>query len=157
VGINDYRILDPKHHELDKAFVFVLYIGQLETDRFKKLSDISQRAWNLPAPDPTAPEPVKKNWLDGLQQINKYILDKRDQEVFKKGDVPSILNLQDYLNEKLGQIVEVTLPDRRKLGIYPDNQRLLGDYDVEYHASTVINIAKLFQLFDASEIIIKEI
>ena len=157
VGINDYQILDPAHDEIRREFCLVLYIGELSADRFKKLQDISQKAWNLGVPDATATAPVKKAWLQALEAVRDKILDMRDKEQFKKADVPPLLELADYLNSKVGQIVEVQLPDRRRVGIYPDSQRLKGEHDIEYHASTIVNIAKLFELFDGPEIIIKEI
>jgi hypothetical protein len=157
VGITDYQILDPAHDDLAREFCLVLYIGELPAERFKKLHEISQQAWNLPAPNPDASTVVKRVYISSLKKINDYILDSRDKQSFKKIDVPDLLQLKDYLNSKVGEVIELTLPDRRKLGIYPDNQRLLGEYDVEYHGSTVVNIAKLFKLFDASEIIIKEL
>jgi len=157
VGITDYQILDPAHDDLAREFCLVLYVGELPAERFKKLHEISQQAWNLPAPNPDASPVVKKVWVSSLRKVSDYILDTRDKEAFKKMDVPDLLQLKDYLNSKVGQVVQLTLPDRRKLGIYPDSHRLLGEHDVEYHGSTVVNIAKLFKLFDASEIIIKEL
>lgn len=118
---------------------------------------MSQKAWILPPPNPGADETEKKKWLNSLQLIKNWMLDHQDRKQFKKTDVPDLMSLEQYLNSKIGEVIEVTLPDRRKLGIYPDNQRLKNEFDIEYHASTVINIAKLFKLFDASEIIIKEI
>lgn len=157
VGITDYQILDPVHDEIPKHFTYVLFIGLLPKERLEKLNSISQKAWSLTEPDPAAPAPVKQAFLNNLIDIKEYMLSNKDRDIFKKSDVPNILNLQDYLNSKKGQVIEVTLPDRRKLGIYPDGQKLKMIYDIEYHASTVVNIAKLFHLFDASEIIIKEL
>jgi len=157
MGITDYQILDPAHHDLAKQFSYVLYVGELSQDRFKKLESMSQKAWILPAPLPTASDSEKKKWLSSIELIKDWMLDHRDRDRFKKTDVPDLMSLEQFLNSKVGQVMELTLPDRRKLGIYPDSQRLLGEFDIEYHASTVVNIAKLFKLFDASEIIIKEI
>ena len=157
VGITDYQILDPAHDEIPKSFTFVVFIGLLTQDRLEKLNSISQKAWSLAEPDPAAPKIVKQNFLNQLEEIKEYMLCNKDRDTFKRSDVPDILNLQDFLNSKKGQVIEVTLPDRRKLGIYPDGQKLKIIYDIEYHASTVVNMAKLFHLFDASEIIIKEL
>ena len=71
--------------------------------------------------------------------------------------MPLTMDLQEYINSRVGEVIEITLPDRRKLGIYPDNEKLQGEFDIEYHASTAVNLVKLFNLFDASEIIIKEL
>lgn len=157
IGIVDYQILDPMHDQISKNFCLILYIGELSDERMSKLKLISQQAWRLPSPDPKANDLDKKEWLNNLTNIKDYILDRKDKDRFKKNDIPTPMQLKEYLNSKTGEVIELTLPDRRKLGIYPDNQRLLAEYDIEYHGSTVVNIAKLFSLFDASEIIIKEI
>lgn len=157
MGIVDYQLLDPAHDELGRSFVYVLYIGELPPERMKKLQELSQKAWLLPAPDPTASVASKKVWIESLKKINEYILANQDKVSFKKDDVPPPMMLSDYLNSKTGQVFELRLPDRRRMGIYPDGEKLKMEYDIEYHASTVVNIAKLFEIFDASEIIIKEL
>lgn len=157
IGLNDYQLLDPAHDEIGREFCYILYVGILPEERFKTLKDLSQQAWVIPPPDPTANVDEKKKWLESVKEIQTFILTNKDKENFKRTDIPNIKNLQEYLNSKKGQIIETTLPDRRKLGIYPDSQKLKGFYDIEYHASTIVNIAKLFHLFDASEIIIKEL
>jgi len=157
LGINDYQILDPAHHEIPKFFPVVLYIGELSQERHKKLSEVSEKAWVLPVPNPLASLVEKKVWIESLKSINEWILTNRDINVFKKLDAPAPMQLEEYLNSLTGRVVALILPDRRKLGIYPDGQRLENAYDIEYHASTIVNIAKLFSLFDASEIVIKEL
>ena len=67
------------------------------------------------------------------------------------------MEISEFLNSFIGSVVEIRLPDRRLVGIYPDNQRLEGKYDVEYHASTIVNLAKIFNIFDATEVVIKEL
>lgn len=157
VGINDYQILDPAHHNVGKSFSLALFIGELSKDRLDKLSKMSQQAWIISAPNLDATVEEKKQWLEKLKKIQDWILSNQDKDNFKKADVPNIMQLKTYLNSKIGQVIEVVLPDRRKLGIYPDAEKMQGEYDIEYHASTVLNIAKLFNLFGASEIIIKEL
>jgi hypothetical protein len=157
IGINDYQILDPAHDDVGKEFVFVLYVGKLPEERYLKLKSMSQEAWSILPPNINASPEDKKAWLEKIKEIQNFILTNKDRDHFKKIDMPVMYNLQDYLNSKKGQVIEVTLPDRRKLGIYPDSQKLKRIYDIEYHASTVVNISKLFQLFDASEVIIKEL
>jgi hypothetical protein len=158
VKITDYQILDPAHHNVEKNLSYVLYIGDdLTADRKIKLAKMSQKAWVLSPPNPNDTTEQKKEWLGHLEKIKDYMLDLRDRDHIKKADIPTVQSLQEYLNSKTGQVIELTLPDRRKLGVYPDGHRLQSEFDIEYHASTVVNLAKLFQLFDASEIIIKEI
>ncbi len=135
-----------------------MYVGNdLSDERKQKLADMSQMSWIISPPNPDDTREEKKKWLRDLQEIKDWLQDNRDRDHIKKDDVPPMMSLKEYINSKIGQVIELTLPDRRKLGIYPDSHRLQGQFDIEYHASTVINIAKLFQLFDASEIIIKEI
>ena len=157
VGLRDYQILDPAHDEVGRSFSFVLYVGKLENDRIEKLKSMSQKAWVINEPNPTASLEEKKVWLSILSAIKDELLTKKEPDNFKKQDIPDILSLKDFLNSKIGQVVEISLPDRRKLGIYPDSEKLQGEFDIEYHASTAVNIAKLFKLFDASEIIVKEL
>lgn len=157
IGITEYQILDPAHDTIAKSFTLILYVGELPKERLIKLKEISQQAWNLSAPDPAGTKEAKSAWLKSLESIKDYMLDKKDADHFKRADALPPKQLQDYLNSKTGQAIEVVLPDRRKVGIYPDNERLRRTWDLEFHASTIVNITKLFSLFDASEIIIKEL
>lgn len=157
VDLVDYEILDPKHHEINRPFQFVLTIA--DSKDFSQLKGIGNtfKAWHLTPPHPDLPPEKKKEWIEFLRAIKIEHSKHRDKTNFKKTDIPKMEDLEGYLNSRLGQVVEITLPDRRRLGIYPDGELLKGLYDIEYHASTAVNIAKLFGLFDASEIIIKEI
>jgi len=157
IGLEDYQILDPAHHEIPTHFSAVVFIGDLPEERFKKLKSFSQNAWTLDPPNPNDTLEKKKIWLECLKSIQEWIIANRDPSSFKKLDIPPVKQLDEYLNSLTGRVVTITLPDRRKMGIYPDGQKLQNEYDIEYHASTIINIAKLFNLFDASEIVIKEL
>ena len=152
-------MLDPEHDETDREFPLILFMQNrvLDKEEVERLKTTTQKLWTMSPPKLNGTVEEKKAWLAELKEVQEYIVSNKDKSSFKKNDVPNIPNLQDYLNSKKGEVIEVTLPDRRKLGIYPDNQKLKRIYDIEYHASTVVNIAKLFQLFDASEIVIKEL
>jgi hypothetical protein len=84
---------------------------------------------------------------------------EKDQikEEIKNEDLPSIKELDVYLNEFKGSYIEMRLTDKRTVGIYPDGQKLEGLSDVEYHVSALVNMVKIKELFNPTLITVKEL
>lgn len=153
VGINNYEILDPKYNELGGPLSLVLYIGEPTN-----VSIPTSKNWSFGHyPSADLALDVKQQFVNILKEIKEYMELNNDPDTIKKNDIPTVQSLKDFLNSLTGRVVEIRLPDRRKLGIYPDHTKLECKYDLEFHASTIVNLSKLFHLFDASEIVVKEI
>jgi len=148
VGILDYVLLDPEFDDLKRPYPATICLG------FKSDDIVSQLKWNTLIPDSSIPVEDKKKIFTVFQQAAEEL---RDVELkFKKDDMPTSENLKDFLNKYKGQVFELRLKDGRHVGIYPDREKLLGKYPIEYHASTAVNINKIMQIFDPEEIIVKE-
>ena len=147
-GIKDYIILDPEFDEIKKPFPAILCMG------IKPQGLISQMIWELTPPDSSLSPEKKRIILESFKEIAKEL--KNNEVKFKKTDIPDEESLIDFLNKYKGQVFELRLKDGRFIGIYPDKEKLLGKYPIEYHASTIININKIMSTFSPEEIIIKE-
>jgi len=154
-GLVDYEILDPKYNSLTDPVALALYIGEEAAQNHQVPSQKSWTFNHLPTPD--LPQEKKLELIQILKEAKDYLEKNKLPGVVKPTDIPTIKSLKDFLNNLTGQIVEVRLPDKRRMGIYPDNTKLQSNYDIEFNASVIVNLAKIFHLFDASEIIIKEI
>lgn len=155
VNLNDFFILDPKHDTIDKPYQYLLQVGP------HKFIEQPQafKTWQLPvAPSKDMDPNTKKRVVEFFKKIKAYVDQNREKlHKITPGDTPPIKDLREYLNEKQGQVVQVRLPDQRSIGIYPDNNKLKGEYDVEYHASTIVNMSHIMGVFNATEVTIKEV
>jgi hypothetical protein len=151
VGITDYIILDPKYYQLENSYPYLLILGQ---DNWQHIN--AQLKWNLPEPLSSMSTVDKGAFINQLMLIKKQLATAKERDNFRSEDLPSVQALDEFINSKVGRVIEITLPDRRRAGIYPDNEQLKNQYDIEYHASTVVNLAKIVKLFNATKIKIKD-
>lgn len=153
VGLKDYQFLDPRNDDLSGSFSVVLVLE--DESLYNRIKAGKKWHYSMPRTDWSKEE--KEAFISLVRNINEYIKNNKIPAPLKKGDVPDLMQLTDFLNAMVGQVIEVKLPDKRRIGIYPDNEPFKGLFEIEYHASVIVNLAKLFKLFDASEIVIKEI
>jgi len=152
VGINNYFILDPKYDEVNKPYRFVLFFEEeiLNVSYYKK--------WFIPLKLSTSlPIDQKQKILTAFEVIKKEMEKDQIKEEIKSEDLPSIKELDIYLNEFKGSYIEMRLADKRTIGIYPDSQKLEGLSDVEYHVSALVNMVKIKELFSPTSITVKEL
>ena len=150
-NIQDYQILDPKHDDTNRSFPATLILGGRVND------SMPGQVWFLNAPYTLMDYKDKVKFAEKIKEIATWLIINKDPSKVKRADIPKTKDLKQYINSLTGRTIEVKLPDRRRIGIYPDGDELKQIYDREFHASEIINLAKLFDLFDATEIVIKEI
>lgn len=150
--IGEYEILDPLSHDINKQFPYVLMLGAIRAPGLK-----ANRIWQTGIPETTMSHADKMSIFKVFKEVSAYLEVVSERTVTQAGDIPPLKTLEEYLNELNGRVVEISLEDNRLLGIYPDGQPLKMDYDIEYHASTIVNLARINELFDVKKIIIKEI
>jgi hypothetical protein len=152
VGITNYFILDPKFDEVNKPYRFVLFFEE-------EITNVSiYKKWFIPLRlSATLPVEQKQKILTAFEVIKKEMDKDQVKEEIKSDDLPSIKELDVYLNEFKGSYIEMKLEDRRTIGIYPDGQKLQGLSDVEYHVSALVNMVKIKDLFNPIDIKIKEL
>lgn len=152
IGLKDYQVLDPKSYEMDRPFTYVLIVGSYNGEKPK-----AKAVWQTEAPDPELDKEAKLKIFEDFKKIQKYLLTKKEPERVDETEIPRLKDFEEFLQSHTGQVIEIKLSDGRLMGIYPDNERLQMKYPVENHASTILNLARLKNLFDVKQIIIKDV
>ena len=151
-GINDYYILDPAHEDLSRGFRYLVTMGK------DKPEVKGTKVWDIPClPEKDLDIPTKRKIMEAFKMINKTLVFEKTKTTATAEELPNIKNLDDFVNEYKGSVVELRLEDRRLVGIYPDNQKLLNKYDIEYHVSMVVNMLRIKNIFNPTKIQIKEV
>lgn len=152
VGLVNYFILDPKYNEVDRPYRYVLFLEEepAKVTAFKKWFIPLRLSTSLALED-------KKKVMQAFGAIKDVMESTYVKETIPSSDLPDPKDLPYFLNEFKGSFLQMTLPDRRSIGVYPDGQKLLGQCDVEYHVSALVNMLKIKELFNPTEISIKEI
>lgn len=151
-GIGEYDILDPISHEINRQFPYVLMLGAIRAPHMK-----ATKIWQTAVPESTMTTQDKMAIFNVFKEAARFVNANRESTKIIKGDLPKLKDLKEYLNDLNGRVVELTLDDNRMVGIYPDGQPMKVKYDLEYHASTIVNLARINELFDVKRIMIKEI
>lgn len=151
-GIGEYDILDPISHEINRQFPYVLMLGAIRAPYLK-----ATKIWQTAVPETNMTNEDKMKIFGVFKEAGAFVNANRETTKIIKGDLPKLKDLKEYINELNGRVIEITLDDNRVVGIYPDGQPMKVKYDLEYHASTVVNLAKINELFDVKRIMIKEI
>ncbi len=151
VGIKNYQIIDPASYSLDRSFKYVILIGAV------KESISASQVWQIESPELELSRDKKMAILKTFQLVQKFVLSKQDKSLVEGEDIPRLRDLEEFLEEFKGQVMELRLPDSRLIGIYPDGERLQMKYSTEFHASTIINLARIKDLFDVQRVIIKDL
>ena len=152
VGLRDIQIVDPKNYEVNRAFPFVLVIGNIPG-----LQVDARKIWQCNPPDPELLKEDKLKILETFKEVQKYISNHKEPAKVDGDSIPRLKDFEEFLKEYKGQVMELKLPDGRLLGIYPDGQKLEMIYPVENHVSTILNLAKLKDIFDITRIVIKDL
>ena len=150
--IFQYEILDPRSHDLKKTFQAALILGDISLPGFK-----ANKLWQTLVPTSDMEQRDKVIIFKEFQKAGLWADAHRENKVARKGDVPPLKTLKEFLNKMNGEVVEIVLEDKRLLGIYPDGEPLKMRYDIEYHASSIVNLSRLQEIFNPSKILIKEV
>ena len=153
LNFSEYQILDPKTHNLDKSFFCVIVLGSLPPNI--KLN--ASKMWTTFLPDQNLDVADKKEIMSTFKQAVEFVVNNKLKKEIKAEDVPRLADLKQFLDNYKGNVIEIKMPNGRFLGIYPDNDKLQGEYDLEYHASVVLNLARLQDVFGFTKLIIKEL
>lgn len=150
-GITQYEILNPMSHDLDRAFNSVLVLGDFANPKMTY-----RHFWQTDPPESEMSRDDKMRIFEVFKTIGEHLSINAEKTEINTDDIPELTQLADYLNGHVGQVYEIMLDDGRILGIYPDGEKLQRKYEVEFHASTVVNVSKLKEIFDVRKITIKE-
>lgn len=151
IGLRDYYILDPAHDEIKKSFKYVLFIGK-RIDGVRAIKE-----WLIPlVPSKEMLQKDKIKVMNGFKSIKQTIDLEKDKLIVRSSDLPELKDLDEFVNNYAGNIFEVRLKDKRLIGIYPDDEKLQGKYDMEYHASYILNMCKIKDIFNPVTISVKE-
>lgn len=152
IGLLDYQVLDPKSHGCNRAFPYVLVVGNVPG-----LQIDAKKIWQTSPPDQDLPVEDKKKIFNVFVEVQKYLLANKDPGTVSGDDIPRLKDLEEFLKEFKGQVLEMKMPDGRLMGVYPDGERLQMKYSVEHHVSTILNLARLKDIFDIKRIVIKDL
>ena len=152
--ISDYEIFDPKTYDLGKPFGGVIILGTpILPKKFK-----AKALWYAQLPDTGISTDEKIKILDEFKKAAVWMALNKDLPPLQSDEVPPTQTLKEWLKGKENQIVEMkieTCEEPFTLGIYPDGQILIGKYDKEYHASDILNIAAIRDIFNFKSISFK--
>ena len=153
-GISDYEILDPKTYDLNKPFGGVIILGApILPKKFK-----AKALWYTELPDAGITTDEKIKILDEFKKAGAWLLLNKDIQPLIAEEIPETKTLKEWLKEKGNQTIVMDIEvgkEKSTFAIYPDGQILSGKYDKEYHASDILNIAQLRDIFNFKSISFK--
>lgn len=152
IGLRDYQIYDPKSYNSDRSFTYVLILGDYKGSRPN-----AKKVWQLPAPDTELSREEKDKIFKSFVGIQKFLLTQNQPTEVKGQDIPRLKDLEEFLKEFKGQVMELKLPNGSVIGVYPDNERLEMKYPVENHASTLLNLSRIKEIFDVTRVTVKDL
>ncbi|MDD3412574.1 MAG: hypothetical protein PHY47_01095 [Lachnospiraceae bacterium] len=152
VGLKDIQIVDPKNYEVNRAYPYVLVVGNVPG-----LHIDARKIWQCNPPDPELPKEDKLKILESFKEVQKYIINNKEPAIIDSDSIPRLKDFEEFLKGYKGQVMELKLPDGRLLGIYPDGERLQMTYPVENHVSTILNLSRMKDMFDITRIAIKDL
>lgn len=150
-GVVNYTIADPMSHDINKGFKNVLMIGYIRAPKLK-----AQKIWQTEVPLVTMSPEEKNKVFTVFKEIGAWMKENATNLVAKRENIPPLKTLNEFFNTLNGEVVELVLDDGRLMGIYPDGDPLKNKYDVEYHASIILNLSRINDIFDVKKIIVKE-
>lgn len=153
LGEFNYDILDPRVHDFNRTFSYVIELGQLPNN----LKYICSKKWNTLLPESTLPVEDKKLIFGILREAVEYARTHAIKKEILQADIPRFADLKDFLHSFKGQVLELRLQDGRIIGIYPDEDKLQMTYSSEYHVSTILNLARLQDIFNYTKLSVKDL
>ena len=152
IGLRDYQVYDPKSYNLDRSFTHVLILGDYKGERPNAI-----KVWHLPSPAENLGKEDKEKIFKSFVGIQKYLLTQNQPTVVRGEDIPRLKDLEEFLKDFKGQVMELKLPSGVVIGIYPDGERLEMKYAVENHASTLLSMAKIKDMLDVTRITVRDL
>lgn len=153
LGEFNYDILDPRIHDFKRTFSYIIQMGDMPNN----LTFICNKKWTTMLPDSTLPVEDKKLIFAVLKDAVEYSRQHSLKKEVLSTDIPRFADLKDFLNLFKGQVMELRLQDGRIIGIYPDEEKLPMVYSAEYHVSTILNLAKLQDIFNYTKLSVKDL
>jgi hypothetical protein len=153
-GISDYEILDPKTYDLNKPYGGVIILGAPTLPKKFK----AKALWYAQLPDAGITTDEKIKILDEFKKAGAWSLLNKDIQPLTAEEIPETQTLKEWLKGKENQIISMDIEangEKSSLAIYPDGQILTGKFDKEYHASDILNIAQLRDIFNFKSISFK--
>lgn len=144
--------MDPAHDNISRGFTYLVKMGE-DCPEIK-----SGTSWKIPhLPSKDLDRQTKEKIMKAFAHIREQMLVLKDRTTIGSEELPEIKDLDEFVNQYKGSVIELRLADKRLIGIYPDDQRLLGKYDIEYHVSTLVNMIRIKEIFSPVKIQIKEV
>lgn len=153
LGEFNFEVLDPKFHNFNRSFSYVIQLGDLPSTVILN----SNKMWKTLAPDTTLPVEDKKAIFAVFKEAVEYTRNNSLKKEILNTDVPRFADLQQFLEGFKGQVMELKLHDGRFIGIYPDGDKLPMKYSNEYHVSTILNLAKLQDIIGYTKLSVKDL
>ena len=147
----EYEIVDPKYHNTNRTFSNVIFIEPLD------LKITANKVFKTIAPEKTLSVEEKKKVVEVFKEAILYDRDKSIRKEILQADIPRLADLEQFLESFKGQVMELKLSDGRYIGIYPDEDKFQMKYPNEYHVSTILNLAKLQDIFGFTRLSIKDL
>jgi hypothetical protein len=152
LGQNDYEIIDPRINDLNRTFSNIIVLGLIPNIKIN-----ATKVWQTEVPDPEADPAIKKKIFAVFQEAVEFDrIHGIKKEILQK-DIPRLADLKQFLESYKGQVLELRLQDGRVIGIYPDDEKLPLKYSSEYHVSTILNLAKLQDIFQFTRLLVKDL
>jgi len=149
-GIVQYKIIDPISYDLNHKFKTVLVCGTVK----KKIN--AWQIWHTKIPDSNLDPASKMQIFKEFKKVAAWLRSNQTTDTAKNEDIPKLKTLNEFFDSLNHEIVEIILDDGRLLGIYPDDEPLKMKYDLEYHASIILNLSRIAELIPLKKISIKE-
>ena len=153
LGEHNYDILDPRIHDFKRTFSYVVQLGDMPNN----ITFICNKKWATMLPDSSLPVEDKKVIFAVLKEAVEYARQHSLRKEILAGDLPRFADLKQFLESFKGQVMELKLQDGRIIGIYPDEDKLPMVYSSEYHVSTILNLAKLQDVFNYTKLSVKDL
>lgn len=149
----EYEIVDPKYHNINRTFSNVVILEPLDL----KTKVIANKIFKTLAPEKTLSIEEKKKIIEIFKEAIQYDRDNSLKKEILQADIPRLADLEQFLESFKGQVMELKLSDGRYIGIYPDEDKFQMKYPNEYHVSTILNLAKLQDIFGFTKLSVKDL
>lgn len=153
-GILKYEIIDPKSYDINRTYKFVLVMQDGLSINVASLN--ATKIWECIPPATDLPVDKKKSIVDLFVSICDYMQRNIALPTTTKKDIPRLKDLEEFLKDYKGQVIEIKTDNGGMIGVFPDGEKLNMDYTLSCHASTILNLSKLYEMFNASSISIKD-
>ena len=151
--VKDYDILDPKSYDLAKTFGPVMILGKPVLP--KNFS--AKVVWYADLPEDTLSATEKVAVFEEFKKCAGWLVSNHEEPIVLGQSIPDLKTLEKFFEEKRNQVIVLDQEDGKKIGLYPDGHALSGEYDYEFHASIIVNLARIKDIFNPKVITFKDL